>query len=344
MQKFIAFSLAFFVLALAVYILGAAYTFFLPLVIAIVISYFLITLAEWIKKIPIGKWRLPDSLAYLAAIGVIVTGLWIVFSMVMSNVSELLDSAPMYQEKMKGMIETLSSKLRFKHSTDITNYLDKFDFVTVISSIVRMLRDIASYAGLIALYVIFILIEHRYFDLKLEMLFQNRAGLDKTRTIINKITSQIQTYLRIKTLLSFLTASCSYGVMLAVGVDFADFWAFLIFLLNFIPTIGSIIATVFPCLLTLLQFDSWVPFVVVTISLISLQFFIGNYLEPSIMGKSFNLSGLVIILSLTLWGSIWGVVGMFLCVPIMVIVSIVLANFEETKPVAILLSQDGNIE
>ena len=97
-------------------------------------------------------------------------------------------------------------------------------------------------------------------------------------------------------------------------------------------------------MLILFQFGDSFLFAFVTIVLVSIQFLVGNFLEPRVMGKSFNLSGLVILLSLALWGAIWGIIGMFLCVPITVIATIILANFQTTRPIAVLLSEDGSLD
>jgi predicted PurR-regulated permease PerM len=128
-----------------------------------------------------------------------------------------------------------------------------------------------------------------------------------------------------------------------VGVDFASFWAVLIFLLNFIPTIGSIIATAFPSVLTLIQFDTLGPFIITVSILTTIQFCIGSLVEPKLMGNRLNLSPIVILLSLGLWGSIWGIPGMFLCVPITVIMMIVCSYFPNTRPAAVLLSGNGRV-
>lgn len=128
-----------------------------------------------------------------------------------------------------------------------------------------------------------------------------------------------------------------------VGLDFAEFWALLIFFLNYIPNIGAIVATAFPAALALIQFESWWPFLEVTSGIVAIQFFVGNFLEPRLLGKSLNLSPLVILFALALWGAIWGVLGMFLSVPITVMMMIIFAHFDVTRPIAILLSQDGYI-
>jgi AI-2 transport protein TqsA len=131
--------------------------------------------------------------------------------------------------------------------------------------------------------------------------------------------------------------------MSVVGVDFAAFWAVLIFFFYYIPTVGSILAILAPALLTLVQFESLTPFLIVLGVFGPFQVLMANAVEPAIMGRSLNLSPLVIIVSLMFFGTIWGVIGMFLCVPIMVVAMIVLANFDQTRPVAILLSANGNV-
>jgi predicted PurR-regulated permease PerM len=128
-----------------------------------------------------------------------------------------------------------------------------------------------------------------------------------------------------------------------VGVDFAAFWAVMVFFFYYIPTVGSILAIVAPAVLALVQFDHLTPFLVVLLVFGTIQIVTANVVEPTIMGRTLNLSPLVVIVSLVVWGTIWGVVGMFLCVPIMVVALIVLAQFKATRPLAVLLSADGRI-
>ena len=143
--------------------------------------------------------------------------------------------------------------------------------------------------------------------------------------------------------MSLVTALLSYGLMRIIDLDFAAFWALLVFILNYIPTIGSIVATALPGLLALVQFVEWTPVIVLVVGITIIQQGMGNFVEPNLMGMTLNLSPLVVVMSLILWGLIWGVVGMFLCVPITVIIVIILANFPGTQWVAILLSQNGKV-
>ncbi|MFT6843254.1 MAG: AI-2 transport protein TqsA [Psychroserpens sp.] len=127
-------------------------------------------------------------------------------------------------------------------------------------------------------------------------------------------------------------------------VDAPFFWALLIFLLNYIPTIGSLIATVFPAVFSLIQFGEFGPFIIILVGLGILEWLIGNIIEPRVMGKSLNISPLVTIIALVSWGQIWGITGMLLSVPITVVMVIVLSQFESTKKVAIILSENGDLD
>jgi len=163
------------------------------------------------------------------------------------------------------------------------------------------------------------------------------------RSVLAQIDHDIRVYVRIKTTLATATSALAYLVMAWVGVDFAGFWAVMVFFFYYIPTVGSILAIAAPALLTLVQFDHLTPFLIVLLVIGTIQIVTANVIEPAVMGRSLNLSPLVVIVSLMVWGTIWGVVGMFLCVPIMVVLLIVFAHFETTRPVAVLLSADGRI-
>jgi predicted PurR-regulated permease PerM len=159
------------------------------------------------------------------------------------------------------------------------------------------------------------------------------------KNIFGKIDHSISNYLGIKTLVSLMTGLCSFIVLLIIGVEAPLFWAFLIFILNFIPAIGSLIATAFPAIFALFQFGDFKEAILILAIVGSLQLVFGNLIEPKLMGNSLNISPLVVFLTLALWGLIWGITGMLLSVPITVILIIIMSEFPGSRPVAILLSQ-----
>jgi predicted PurR-regulated permease PerM len=178
----------------------------------------------------------------------------------------------------------------------------------------------------------------------LRLMIGGHARGKEISDMIERIKWDIKSYFVIKTVVSFITWALSYIVMQSFGLDFALFWAFLIFALNYIPSIWSIIAVTFPALLSLIQFDSYYTFVFMTSFLVGIQTLMWNIIEPKFVGNKLNLSPLVIIISLWFWWAIWWVVWMLLSVPIMVIINIVLAKIPSTRPIAILLSEKWELQ
>lgn len=344
MRKLAVFAIWVFLFIVAIYFLVIGRSILIPLTIAIVIWYLITAITEMFEKTPYVGQYLPHSVALVASLAFCLWVLWFVTTIVTASITDLLNSAPEYQERLVRITDQVFDFLGMDKPKQFSSqFFEGFDVVSIVSTLARTITELAGSAGIILIYVLFLLLEHHSFDKKLAALIKEENKIDKARTIVNKIVKQIESYVRIKTVLSILTATASYTVLKGVGVDFAEFWCLMIFLFNYIPTIGSIIATVLPCLLTIIQFEAWGPFLFVTLTLSSIQVVIGNIIEPRVMGRSFNLSALVILLSLSLWGQMWGVTGMFLCVPFMVILNIILSNFPQTQPIAILMSQDGKI-
>mgnify|MGYP006423562209 FL=1 len=214
----------------------------------------------------------------------------------------------------------------------------------MISGLASTVAGFAGSLGIVLVYVLFLLIEQGSFQKKINALFPDAEKRQDVRDLLSRMQSQIQSYVAIKTLASVTTGAISYGILLVVGVDFAAFWGFVIFLLNYIPTIGSLLGILLPTLLAVVQFATIGPVLAVLIGGGTTQFVIGNVVEPRLMGTSLNISPLVVLISLAVWGSIWGLAGMFLSVPLTMIAMIVFSYFTPTRPIAIMLSGDGEIE
>jgi predicted PurR-regulated permease PerM len=315
----------------------------LPLAVAVMIWYVIDAVSAAIARVSIGGRQPLRPVSLLLALAVIVLLLIGVSDMVGETVQQVREAAPGYQDNVLRMLDRLSALTGVEVAPAVQQFAGQINVGNAVGKIASGIMSLAGDAGLVAIYVLFLLIEKGLYDAKFEALFPGGAKARQARGIIEDIQRQIRQYLLIKTLVSALTGLVSYVVLMFVGVDYAAFWAFLIFLLNYIPTIGSLLGVAFPALLALVQFDTFTPFLILTVGLGTIQFLIGNVLEPRLMGSSLNLSPLVVILALSLWGQLWGVVGMFLSVPLTVIIMIVLSHFESGRPIAILLSQDGRI-
>ena len=171
------------------------------------------------------------------------------------------------------------------------------------------------------------------------MNFISHSDEDKVSAVWERIVKQVSKYITIKVLVSFVTGILFYIVALIAHLDFALIWGVMAVVLNFIPTIGSIIITACMILMAIIQFAPAIgPILFVGISAIAIQNIVGNFIDPKLSGNSLNLSAFIILVGLGVFGYIWGIVGMFLAVPILSVLQIVCANIDETRPIAMLMS------
>ena len=274
---------------------------------------------------------------------VILSLLVVISKILTSNINTLASASQNYDTNIGSIIESLSLYLSVDLVETLKIQLGNFNFGNILSLIFNSLTELFGNLFMIIIYVLFIFLEEVNFHKKLLLAFSTKNKQDKISTVIDEIEASVTNYLGLKTLVSLSTGFLSYLVLLFIGIDAPIFWAFLITLLNYIPTIGSLIATVFPATYCLLQFGELYPFVLVLILVGLIQIIIGNILEPRLMGNSLNISSLATLITLSIWGSIWGITGMFLSVPISVILIIILSQFPSTRPVAIMLSDKGEI-
>ena len=334
-------AMAMIIVFLTFYLLYLGQTLLLPLVIAGAIAYLISILAHAITKLTYKGFSVPKPLAMFVAIAIILLSLSYLIQLITVNIQSVIKVAPDYQQNLEALFFKAYSVFRGGEVPNMREFLNQLDIGAYLQSFGATVRALVSSMGIITVYLIFLLLEQRTFGDKIKAIIRDPKRQEDTFVLIDKMRSDIRSYVGIKVLTSAATGLISYIVLKLVGVDFASFWAVLIFLLNFIPTIGSIIATLFPSLLTLIQFPTLGPFFVTISVLTAVQFCIGSLIEPRLMGNRLNLSPIVILLSLGLWGSVWGIPGMFLCVPITVIIMIICSYFPATRPLAILLSGNG---
>lgn len=326
------------------YILIAGRGLIIPLVIAIFIWNLLNTLVNAMSGLPYVGGRLPYWFRMLLSLGIVSYLVKILIDIIANNVNDVISASSRYQDNLLSIFNTLDQRFHIQVMSNFDNMIKNLSVQQLFLNLYGVFTSITSSAVLIALYVIFLFVEQHFFYQKINAIFLQKSHRDLVNNIIVHIARDTQTYLGLKTLMSLITATSSWIIMKALGLDFAEFWALLIFFLNYIPNIGSILATMFPAMLALIQFQTWWPFFAITSGIIAIQFIVGNIIEPKFLGKQLNLSPLIILIALGVWGAIWGILGMFLSVPITVMLMIIFAHFDATRPIAIILSQDGYVQ
>ncbi len=296
-----------------------------------------------LDRIPFIKKYFPDWSKMILSLLIIISVLGFISNIITSNINFLAQSLDKYQPNLNLIIDQLGEFSNMNVRDRLQGFTGNLEFGSILRSLFASLTSIISNAFMIILYAVFVLLEEANFRPKLQAIFVEKGQQAKVDNLLERIGDSISSYLRLKTLVSVITGALSFFALWMIGVDAPEFWAFLIFILNFIPTIGSLVGTIFPAIFCLFQFGTFLPSILVLSIVGLIQIFIGNFLEPKLMGSSMNISPLVTILALSIWGGIWGVTGMILSVPITVVAIIILSQFEKSKPLAIMLSEKGNI-
>ena len=333
--------------AVVIYFLVVAKRLLIPFVIAVAIWYLIESLSLFIGKMSINrkaKKKIPRWLSLIFS-ALVIIGLFIgAVKIVIDTFKSMRSTLPDYEEKFQSFFNQLPDFFEFGEIESVTDLLQEINVAATAGPVFDTVTNLFASVILVIIYVIFLLLERNVLSVKLKNLFGQKSNYDHFRSVLSKINESIRTYISVKIFTSFLTGFLSYLVMEIIGLDFAIFFAFLIFLLNFIPSIGSITATSLPLLFSIVQFESLSTFILLLILIVGIQIIVGNYIDPLLMGSKLNISPLVIILSLVGWGSIWGFAGMIFSVPFTAVLIIIFNEFKGTKPIAILLSEAGKLD
>jgi len=282
----------------------------------------------------------PAWLALLAASAVMIAVGGLIVALVSGSLNAFTAQLPEYQMRLKELTQELVTWLKevgieVPHAA-LADYLDTGKAMEMAGVLLGGLGDVLTNAFLIVVTVIFILLEASNLPAKLKAgLRAPASSLARLRSVLDNINR----YMVLKTLMSLLTSGLIWGWLWYVGLDFAPLWALVAFLFNYVPTIGSIIAAVPAVLLALVQLDVqsalWIAlgYLVVNIT-------VGTIIEPRFMGQGLGLSTLVVFVSLVFWGWVLGPVGMFLSVPLTMVLKIALDADPQTRPIAIMLGPE----
>ena len=316
----------------------------LPLVVAVFLSYLFKPMVIALKK-----RRIPTVISLFTVFITIAAVLLGVSFVIYSSIDSFVAEAPEYQARINAIAANVDSFIqgtaaRFDIPVSDFDWRTMFDVSSITSILGTSLGTTFSFLGnviLVMLYMFFILAASGEMGTKLRAGFKEEYS-EKIAVIIERIDEQVRQYILTKTLISLATGAMTTLILWIFGVDFALFWGFLAFLLNYIPNVGSLLAEIFPVLLAFLQFDSFITPLIILVLLVGTQTVIGNVVEPKLMAFSLNLSPLVILVALIFWGWLWGITGMIIAVPMTAILKIIFENIDELAPLARLMG--GSIE
>lgn len=296
---------------------------FVPLVIAVVVTFIAVPLIDWLQV----RARLPRMVAVLVAFLVVMVGLGAVVAIIVSSLSGIDQLVDQYRDRVVSFtLETSVWAEQHNLPVDLDTVGEDLRNLPVLSWVHAFLGGAAGLLGNLVLVLIFTL-----------FLISSRTPETRLTGTLGEVERSVRTYMVTKIGTSAATGLVTWVILILFGLDMAVFFALMTFILNFVPTIGSIVAVILPVPVALLQFGLGSTLVLVGL-LIVVQQFIGNYIDPKLMGKGLNLHPVTILFALLVWGAIWGLIGMLFAAPLTAVVRIVLERYETTRPVAQLMA------
>jgi predicted PurR-regulated permease PerM len=250
---------------------------------------------------------------------------------------QLITAAPRVNE----LIAQVAALFGVAVPPTLQSLINQLNPTSYIGQIAAALQGFTSGAVYVLIYLGFLIASRQGFAHKAHALFPDPREREHASTVFIRIRNGMERYLWIQAVTGAVIAVACWAAMATLGLHSAGFWAFLIFIVTFIPVLGGLIASVLPPLFALLQFEDWWHAVGLFVALQVILFVVGNVVLPKMQKDSLNIDPVVVLLSLAIWGALWGVVGMFLSTPLTVMAIIILTQFPGTRWIAILLSGDG---
>lgn len=313
----------------------AAASIMIPFLLAAFIAIIVSPPFYWLQK-----KKIPKVAALLIVILLFLFFIFIIALLIGTSINDFTTKIPFYEAKLKNQTDAVITWLYEKGITEKAIELDEIfnpaAILKVVGNALTEISGIFTNGFLILLTVAFMMLEVSSLPLKLKKIFKDP---DNSINRVQSIFNSINKYIAIKTWISLATGLFATILCFIIGVDYPVLWGMLAFVLNYIPTIGSLIALIPPVLLTVVQIGP-LEGLIVLIGFIVINTVMGNILEPKLMGRGLGLSTLVVFLSLIFWGWVLGPIGMLLSVPLTIAIQIIFDSSEETKWIAVLLGSE----
>lgn len=306
-------------------------TILMPFIVAILLAYLFSPIIEKSAK----HLKIPRTLSVLFLFIILFIVSILLGNLLFKNLNKFANNWPILQLKLEIKLDNFASLVNLNRQ-DVFNiskdFLQSISLTKIVSSSVSLLSNVL----MTLLFMVCILFFVHTVPEKIDKAFDPKRA-EKIKEIMKKINKQIQSYLLIKTIISALTGLSVYLILRIMNIEFAFLWGSIIFFLNYIPNIGPFLSAIPPILTTFLQYGSTKALIVFIIILL-IQVFWGSIIETLAIGKSLNLSPLVVLIALVFWGWLWGIVGTIISIPLMSIIKITFSNIPELKPIAVLMS------
>ena len=327
---------------IAVVVGGAAFYWLNGILTPLALALFLLVMIDSFARVLVNRVpHFPKVLAQPLAIALSVGLVVLTILVVADNATAFAGQINTYLPKLNALVGGLAATMGMAKHPTAQQLIDQLNPSSYIGVAAGHLKGFATTAVAVLLYLGFLIASRQSFPRKAAKLFGSPETRHEAAEMFHRIRNGVERYLWIQVVCGLMMAIPAFVVMMVLGLDNAIFWAFLIFIVGFIPIIGGAIGVLGPPLFALVQFDTPWRALILLAALEVMGFIIGNIIYPRMQGKSLNIDPIAVLLSLAFWGAIWGLPGMFLSTPLTVMTMIILAQFDGSRWIAVLLSSDG---
>lgn len=337
----------FLILVSGAIIIGALWIgrdFLTPLAITGLVAILASAMVDRICKLSLAGISPSPWFAALAASSIVIAALFLLGSVFFQAGEEIANAMPDLRARLSVLMERLENLIGPHLVERLRGAVAELDVGDWASAALGQLAGGVSSLVLVALYLVFLISERMAWAEKLSLIASGTAQAERNRMVLNRISDGVKQYMLVNAITSALSAAGAYVIFQLVGLELTAFLAVIVFVVGFIPNIGAFIGLALPSIVALLQFDTFTPFLIVLVGYGMFDQFVSNILQPAMQGKSLNVSTFMVMVSLTFWGSIWGGIGVFLAVPMMVVVMVICSEIPAMRWLAILLSGDGALK
>jgi AI-2 transport protein TqsA len=328
---------------IAVILTGAAMVWLAPILTPLALAVFLMLMIDAMARDL--HQRVPALGPDASLVGAILTCI-VVFGVIVffvaAHAAGFVTKLFAYQPKLNAQLFELARSLHMALPRTVNQLIAGLNPAQYLPVVAAGVQGLVFNGLTVLIYLGFLLASRHGFERKAVRLFVGRMGRHEALQVFLRVRDSLERYLWIQTVCGAFIALGSWALMMMIGLESAFFWAFLIFVLGYIPIVGAAIGIAAPSLFALLQFSTPWQGAFLAFSMLALSFVIGNIMMPRMQGRSLNIDPVMILLSLAFWGAVWGVTGMFLSTPLTVLVMVVLAQFDGSRWIAVLLSADGD--
>ncbi len=324
---------------------GAALYWLRDILTPLAMAIFLLIMIDGIKRFVADNTLLNDRMAGVAALVLVILGFFASIAIIVNGATGFLGEASGVSTRIgpriDQIIRDLAALVGVQTPPTAMDLLSRVDMGSYLTQAAFQVQNVASGAFFVLVYLGFLIAAQAGFQRKIVGMFPVRETRHEARAVFQRIRSGVEGYLWVQAVTGIMICAVAWALMRAVGLQNAEFWTFVIFVVGFIPILGGAIAGLAPPMFALVQFESYWPALILLIGLQAVLFIVGNWIQPRMQGDNQNIDPIVVLLSLALWGKLWGVIGMFLSTPLAVLAMAILAEFKGSRWMAILMSGDG---